>query len=249
MKFISWNVAGLRACYKKGFEDVFLMFDADVVALQEVKCTEEEIPYKNENYNFYLNPASKKGYSGVCIYSKLKPLSVYYGMGIEEHDQEGRMITLEFEDFYFINVYTPNSKKELERLDYRMKWEEDFLLYLNKLKNKKPIVVCGDLNVAHNEIDIKNPASNRRSAGFTDEERDKMSILLSNGYIDTFRYLYPEEVKYSWWSYLFHARERNAGWRIDYFIISDNLKDKLIDSKIHTEILGSDHCPIELLLK
>lgn len=249
MKFISWNVAGLRACYKKGFSDVFEMFDADIVALQEVKCTEEEIPYKNDSYNFYLNSANKKGYSGVCIYSKLKPISVSYGMGIEEHDQEGRMITLEFDDFYFINVYTPNSKKELERLDYRMKWENDILNYINDLRSKKSVVMCGDLNVAHNEIDIKNAASNRRSAGFTDEEREKMSILLSNGYVDTFRYLYPDEVKYSWWSYLFHAREHNAGWRLDYFIISEDLKEKLINSKIHTEIMGSDHCPIELLLK
>lgn len=249
MKIVSWNVAGLRACYKKGFQEVFESLDADIFCLQEVKCTLEELPFKKEGYEYYLNAANKKGYSGTLIYSRLQPLKVTYGLGISEHDQEGRVITLEFNDFYLVNAYVPNSKKELERLDYRMIWEDAMRTYLKKLDEHKPVILCGDLNVAHEEIDIKNPAQNRRSAGFTIEERNKMTELLNSGFIDTFRYLYPDKVLYTWWSYLFHARERNAGWRIDYFIISERLKDKLKDSIIHTEIYGSDHCPIEVRME
>ncbi|MDD3220267.1 MAG: exodeoxyribonuclease III [Lachnospiraceae bacterium] len=247
MKFISWNVNGLRACVGKNFMEFFQEIDADVFCLQETKLQEGQINLDLPGYHQYWNYAVKKGYSGTAIFTKIEPLSVAYGIGIEEHDQEGRVITLEFEDYYFITVYTPNSQNELARLDYRMKWEEDFLAYMKKLEEKKPVVFCGDLNVAHKEIDLKNPKTNRKNAGFTDEERGKMTELLSQGFIDTFRYFYPDQEQiYSWWSYRFKAREKNAGWRIDYFIVSECLKSRLEDAKIHTEILGSDHCPVEL---
>lgn len=247
MKFISWNVNGLRACMKKGFEEYFKEENADIFCLQETKLQEGQIDFQPEGYHCYWNYAVKKGYSGTAIFAKQEPLAVSYGIGIEEHDQEGRVITLEFENFYFVTVYTPNSQSELARLSYRMKWEDDFLAYINGLNAKKPVVFCGDLNVAHKEIDLKNPKTNRKNAGFTDEERGKMTDLLAAGYVDSFRHFYPDtESIYSWWSYRFKAREKNAGWRIDYFIVSDSIKDKMQDAKIHTDIMGSDHCPVEL---
>ena len=248
MKFISWNVNGLRACVGKDFEQSFRQLDADFFCLQETKMQEGQLDLQFEGYTSYWNYAEKKGYSGTAIYTRHKPLSVTYGIGIDEHDHEGRVITLEMEDFYLVTVYTPNSQDGLRRLDYRMVWETDFLAYLKRLDSQKPVIVCGDLNVAHQEIDLKNPKSNRRNAGFTDEEREKMSILLDNGFTDTFRFLHPEEGTYSWWSYRFKAREKNAGWRIDYFLISDRLRPQLTGATIHTEILGSDHCPVELNL-
>lgn len=250
MKFISWNVNGLRACYDKGFADVFNRLEADFFCLQETKMQEGQLDVQFEGYQSYWNYAEKKGYSGTAIFSKVKPLSVTYGLGIEEHDHEGRVITLELESYYLITVYTPNSQEELRRLDYRMKWDDDFRAYLKKLEEKKPVIVCGDLNVAHKEIDLKNPKTNRKNAGFTDEERAKFTTLLESGFTDTFRYFYPEqEGIYSWWSYRFKAREKNAGWRIDYFLTSDSLKDKLRGAQIHTDILGSDHCPVELTIE
>lgn len=250
MKFISWNVNGLRACVGKNFMDFFKEVDADVFCIQESKLQEGQIELDLPGYEQYWNYAEKKGYSGTAIFTKKHPLSVTYGLGIEEHDHEGRVITLEFEDFYFITVYVPNSKQELKRLDYRMVWEDDFLAYVKKLEETKPVVYCGDLNVAHKEIDLKNPSSNHHNAGFTDEEREKMTVALSSGLIDTFRYFYPDqEGIYSWWSYRFQARQKNAGWRIDYFIASESLKDRLKDAKIHTDVLGSDHCPIELVME
>ncbi len=247
MKFISWNVNGLRACVTKGFLDFFRETDADIFCIQETKLQEGQISLELEGYHQYWNYAEKKGYSGTAIFTKEEPEAVLYGIGIEDHDREGRVITLEYPGFYFVTVYTPNSQNELARLDYRMKWEEDFLAYLKKLEEKKPVVFCGDLNVAHKEIDLKNPKTNRRNAGFTDEERKKFTELLNAGFIDTFRYFYPDQEQiYSWWSYRFKAREKNAGWRIDYFCVSEKLKDKLEDAKIHTQIMGSDHCPIEL---
>ena len=246
MKLISWNVNGLRACVQKGFLDFFEETDADVFCIQESKLQDGQINLELNGYRQYWNYAEKKGYSGTAIFSKKEPISVTYGLGIEEHDHEGRVITLEFENFYLITVYTPNSKSELERLDYRMKWEDDFLSYIKKLEENKPVIFCGDLNVAHNEIDIRNPSTNHFSAGFTDEERNKFTHLLNSGFIDSFRYKYPEKIEYSWWSYRFKAREKNIGWRLDYFVTSKSLKDRIIDSKIHTSILGSDHCPIEL---
>lgn len=246
MKIISWNVAGFRAVLKKGFDDFFKEIDADIFCIQESKVLEEQFDYRPEGYKMYLNPAEKKGYSGILVFTRIDPINVSYGMGIEEHDKEGRIITLEYDKFYLVTVYTPNAKNDLSRLEYRMKWEDDFKSYLKTLELTKPVVVCGDLNVAHNEIDIKNAKSNRGSAGFTDEERDKFSKLLEAGFVDTFRYLYPEKIKYSWWSYMGHARENNTGWRIDYFVVSNNFIDKVNDSIIHDHILGSDHCPIEI---
>lgn len=250
MKFISWNVNGLRACKEKGFLDFFNDIDADIFCVQETKLQEGQIELELPGYHQYWNYAKKKGYSGTAIFAKEEPLSVSYGIGISEHDLEGRVITLEYTDFYFITCYTPNSQTELKRLDYRMQWEDDFLSYLKKLEKKKPVILCGDLNVAHTEIDLKNPKTNRKNAGFTDEERDKFSTLLSNGFIDTFRYFYPDtEGIYSWWSYRFRAREKNAGWRIDYFLTSDSLKNRLVNAKILTDVMGSDHCPVELDLQ
>ena len=249
MKFISWNVNGLRACVGKEFEQQFKDLDADFFCLQETKMQAGQLDLSFPGYESYWNYADKKGYSGTAIYTKHKPLNVTYGIDIDEHDHEGRVITLEMEDFYLVTVYTPNSQDGLRRLDYRMKWEDDFQAYLHKLDEKKPVIVCGDMNVAHQEIDLKNPKTNRKNAGFTDEEREKMTQLLSNGFIDTFRTLYPEQVTYSWRSYRFRAREKNTGWRIDYFLISERLKDRLEDAKIHTEIMGSDHCPVEIILK
>jgi len=251
MKLISWNVNGLRAVINKGFKEFFKEIDADIFCIQETKMQEaqldENILEIFEGYNAYWNSAEKKGYSGTAIFTKQKPLNVTYGIGKEEHDKEGRVITLEFGKFYMVNIYTPNSKRELERLDYRQLWEDEIRAYLLKLKENKPVVMCGDLNVAHTEIDLKNPKTNRKNAGFTDEERAKMTELLNAGFVDTFRYKYPEvEGKYSWWSYMFHAREKNAGWRIDYFIVSENLKDKIEDAQILDNIYGSDHCPVEL---
>ena len=248
MKFISWNVNGLRACVKKDFEASFHHLDADFFCLQETKMQAGQLDLQFEGYQSYWNYADKKGYSGTTIYTKHTPLNVTYGLGIDEHDHEGRVITMEMEDFFLITVYVPNSQDELRRLDYRMQWEDDFRSYVKQLDAIKPVIICGDLNVAHEEIDLKNPKTNRRNAGFTDEEREKMTILLNNGFVDTFRHLYPEQVTYSWWSYRFRAREKNAGWRIDYFLISERLKERLVDAKIHTEILGSDHCPVELEL-
>jgi exodeoxyribonuclease III len=249
MKFISWNVNGLRACVGKEFEQQFKDLDADFFCLQETKMQAGQLDLSFPGYESYWNYADKKGYSGTAIYTKHKPLSVTYGIDIDEHDHEGRVITLEMEDFYLVTVYTPNSQDGLRRLDYRMKWEDDFQAYLHKLDEKKPVIVCGDMNVAHQEIDLKNPKTNRKNAGFTDEEREKMTQLLSDGFIDTFRTLYPEQVTYSWWSYRFRAREKNTGWRIDYFLISERLKDRLVDAKIHTDMMGSDHCPVEIVLK
>ena len=251
MKLISWNVNGLRAVVNKGFKEFFKEIDADIFCIQETKMQEaqldENILEIFEGYNAYWTSAEKKGYSGTAIFTKQKPLNVTYGIGKEEHDKEGRVITLEFEKFYIVNIYTPNSKRELERLDYRQLWEDEIRAYLLKLKENKSVVMCGDLNVAHTEIDLKNPKTNRKNAGFTDEERAKMTELLNAGFVDTYRYKYPEvEGKYSWWSYMFHAREKNAGWRIDYFIVSENLKDKIEDAKILDDIYGSDHCPVEL---
>lgn len=246
-KMISWNVNGLRACVTKGFLDHFKELDADIFCLQETKLSEGQIELDLPGYYDYWNYADKKGYSGVAIFTKEKPLSVSYGLGIDEHDHEGRVITLEFDDYYVLTCYTPNSKSELARLDYRMVWEDDFLKYVKKLDEKKPVIYCGDLNVAHKEIDLKNPGSNRKNAGFTDEEREKMSIALSSGFVDTFRKLYPEaKDMYSWWSYRASARAKNVGWRIDYFIVSQRLEGKIKDAKIHMDITGSDHCPVEL---
>lgn len=247
MKMVSWNVNGLRACVTKGFVDIFNKLDADIFCLQETKLQEGQIDLPLEGYYQYWNYAEKKGYSGTAIFTKKEPLAVTNGIGIDEHSTEGRVITLEFEDFFFVTCYTPNSQNELKRLDYRMKWEDDFREYLLRLNKKNPVILCGDLNVAHNEIDLKNPKTNRKNAGFSDEEREKMTTLLNSGFTDSFRYLYPDkEGIYSWWSYRFNARKNNAGWRIDYFITSDSIKDKIIDSKIHTDIMGSDHCPVEL---
>ena len=249
MKLISWNVNGLRACVGKEFEQQFKDLDADFFCLQETKMQAGQLDLSFPGYESYWNYADKKGYSGTAIFTKHKPLSVTYGIDIDEHDHEGRVITLEMEDFYLVTVYTPNSQDGLRRLEYRMKWEDDFQAYLHKLDEKKPVIVCGDMNVAHQEIDLKNPKTNRKNAGFTDEEREKMTQLLSNGFIDTFRTLYPEQVTYSWWSYRFRAREKNTGWRIDYFLISERLRDRLEDAKIHTDMMGSDHCPVEITLK
>ena len=247
MKMVSWNVNGLRACVTKGFVDIFNKLDADIFCLQETKLQEGQIDLPLEGYYQYWNYAEKKGYSGTAIFTKKEPLAVTNGIGIDEHNTEGRVITLEFEDFFFVTCYTRNSQNELKSLDYRMKWEDDFREYLLRLNKKKPVILCGDLNVAHNEIDLKNPKTNRKNAGFSDEEREKMTKLLNSGFSDSFRYLYPDkEGIYSWWSYRFNARKNNAGWRIDYFITSDSIKDKIIDSKIHTDIMGSDHCPVEL---
>ena len=246
MKFISWNVNGLRACVGKDFEQYFNNLDADFFCLQETKMQAGQLDLQFPSYESYWNYADKKGYSGTAIFTKHKPMSIKYGMGINEHDHEGRVIALEYDKFYIVTVYTPNSQDGLRRLEYRMKWEEDFQAFLHKLDKNKPVIVCGDMNVAHEEIDIKNPKTNHKNAGFTDEERDKMTALLSHGFIDSFRTLYPEQVTYSWWSYRFHARENNTGWRIDYFLTSERIKDNIEDAKIHTEILGSDHCPVEL---
>lgn len=249
-KLISWNVNGLRACVKKGFLDYFKDVDADIFCIQESKLQEGQIDLNLEGYYDYWNYAEKKGYSGTAIFTKEKPLNVTLGLGIEEHDKEGRVITLEFEDFYMITVYTPNSQDKLARIDYRMSWEDAFLNYLKELEKNKPVIVCGDLNVAHKEIDLKNPKTNRNNAGFSDQEREKFSNLLSNGFIDTFRYFYPDkEGAYSWWSYRFNARANNAGWRIDYFLTSNSLEDRLVSADIHNEIFGSDHCPVELIIK
>lgn len=250
MKYVSWNVNGLRACMKKGFEEYFLGENADIFCIQETKLQEGQIDFAPEGYYAYWNYAQKKGYSGTAIFTKQEPVAVTYGLGIEEHDQEGRVITLEFEDYYFLTLYTPNSQSELARLSYRMQWEDDFLNYINRLNEKKPVIFCGDLNVAHQEIDLKNPKTNRKNAGFTDEEREKFTELLKAGYIDTFRYLYPEVTgAYSWWSYRFKAREKNAGWRIDYFVVSERIKNKIQKAEIRTEVMGSDHCPVVLELE
>ena len=247
MKLISWNVNGIRACMGKGFMDFFDKIDADIFCLQETKISEGQLEWDKEGYHAYWNYAQKKGYSGTAVFSKKEPINVTYGIGIEEHDNEGRVITLEFDNFFFVTVYTPNSKRELERLDYRMVWEDDFRAYLHSLDEKKPVIVTGDMNVAHKEIDLKNPKTNRRNAGFTDEERDMMTLLLESGFTDTFRNFYPDKTDiYSWWSYMFKAREKNAGWRIDYFLTSKSLDDKLLGAEIHTDILGSDHCPVGL---
>jgi exodeoxyribonuclease-3 len=250
MKLISWNVNGLRAVCDKGFADAFKALDADFFCLQETKMQEGQLDLSFEGYRSYWNYAEKKGYSGTAIFSKHEPLAVTYGLGIDEHDHEGRVITLEMPTFYLVNVYTPNSQEELRRLDYRMKWEDDFRAYLLALDAKKPVIACGDMNVAHQEIDLRNPKTNRRNAGFTDEEREKMTQLLSSGFTDTFRYFYPDMAnQYSWWSYRFHAREKNAGWRIDYFLTSKSLDEKLQGARIHSEIFGSDHCPVELVIE
>ncbi|MCI5821864.1 MAG: exodeoxyribonuclease III [Lachnospiraceae bacterium] len=250
MKFISWNVNGLRACVGKNFMEDFEKLDADFFCLQETKLQEGQIELDLPGYEQYWNYAKKKGYSGTAIFTRHHPTSVSYGLGIEEHDQEGRVITLEYEDYYLITVYTPNSQNELKRLDYRMTWEDAFREYLCGLAEKKGVIVCGDMNVAHQEIDLKNPKTNRKNAGFTDEERAKMTELLQSGFVDSFRYYYPDkEGIYSWWSYRFHAREKNAGWRIDYFLVSENIKDRMKSAEIHTEIMGSDHCPVELCLE
>ena len=250
MKLISWNVNGIRACVQKGFLDFFNEVDADIFCIQESKMQEGQLDLELEGYHQYWNYAEKKGYSGTAIFTKQEPISVQYGIGIEEHDHEGRVITLEFDDFYMVTVYTPNSQDELKRLDYRMQWETDFLAYLRKLEEKKGVIFCGDLNVAHQEIDLKNPKTNRKNAGFTDEERAKFGEVLAAGFIDTFRYFYPDaEGIYSWWSYRFSARAKNAGWRIDYFCVSECLKDRLQDAKILTDVMGSDHCPVQLDLK
>lgn len=250
MKLISWNVNGLRAVMKKGFMDYFNEVDADILCLQEIKLQEGQIEVDLPGYHLYWNYAVKKGYSGTAIFTKHKPLSENYGIGIEEHDQEGRVITLEYEDYYMVTCYTPNSKRALERLDYRQVWEDDFKAYLDNLKSTKPVILCGDLNVAHKEIDLKNPKPNKKNAGFTIEERDKMTALLEDGYIDTFRHFYPDQIgAYSWWSYMGKARENNTGWRIDYFIVSEALKNRLKDAEIQPDVMGSDHCPVVLYLK
>lgn len=250
IKLISWNVNGLRACCDKGFRDIFTQLDADFFCLQETKMQEGQLDLSFEGYTSYWNYAEKKGYSGTAIFTKHQPLQVTYGLGIDEHDHEGRVITLEMEKFFLVTVYTPNSQEGLKRLDYRMTWDDDFRAYLQKLDQSKPVLVCGDLNVAHKEIDLKNPKTNRMNAGFTDQEREKFQLLLDAGFIDTFRYFYPEQTNiYSWWSYRFKAREKNAGWRIDYFLASASLADKLKEAKIHTEIFGSDHCPVEVTVE
>ena len=247
MRFVSWNVNGIRACVKKGFDESFAQLDADIFALQESKMQKDQLIVNTPGYHQYWNYAIKKGYSGTAIFTKKEPLDVTFGMGIEEHDQEGRLITLDMGDYYFITVYVPNSQNELKRLDYRMKWEDDFRSFTGELAKKKPVIVCGDLNVAHKDIDLKNPSSNHQNPGFTDEEREKFQTLLDSGFVDSFRYKYPDlEDAYSWWSYRFNSRERNAGWRIDYFLVSEEAKDIIVDAKIHTEIYGSDHCPVEL---
>lgn len=249
-KLVSWNVNGLRACMEKGFMDFFDTADADIFCLQEIKLSAGQIVWDKPGYYAYWNYASKKGYSGTAIFSKEEPISVAYGIGIEEHDNEGRVITLEFADYYMVTVYTPNSQRELARLEYRMKWEDDFRAYLLGLKSKKPVIVTGDMNVAHEEIDLKNPKTNHHSAGFSDEERAKMTELLNAGFIDTFRFFYPDvKERYSWWSYMFHAREKNTGWRIDYFLASEELKDRLVSAEIHDKVMGSDHCPVELQIE
>lgn len=250
MKFVSWNVNGLRACINKGFEDFFKQVDADIFCIQETKLQPEQVEISFEGYHQYFNSAVRKGYSGTAIFTKKEPLRLSFDLGLDKHNDEGRVITLEYEEFYFVTVYTPNSQRELTRLSYRMEWEEDFRNYLMELDRKKPVIVCGDMNVAHKEIDLKNPKTNKKNAGFTIEEREKMTKLLDSGFVDSFRYLYPEETgAYTWWSYMFHAREKNAGWRIDYFLVSDRFKEKIEDNVIHKDIMGSDHCPIELQLK
>ena len=246
MKLISWNVNGIRACLNKGFSEFFKETKADIFCLQETKCQPEQIELEFDGYTSYWNSAEKKGYSGTAVFTKKKPINVTYGIGIEEHDKEGRIITLEFEKFFLITNYTPNAKRELERLEYRMVWEDEIRKYLLELNKKKPVIMCGDLNVAHEEIDLKNPKTNKGNAGFTNEERGKMTELLNAGFTDSYRYLYPEKIEYSWWSYMGHAREKNVGWRIDYFIVSNDFKEKIKDAKIYTDILGSDHCPIGL---
>ncbi len=246
MKFVSWNVNGLRACMKKGFPDFFKEMDADIFAIQETKMKEEQKDFSFEGYYEYWNSADKAGYSGTLIYTKKQPLSIHYGLDDGKYNDEGRAITLEFEDFYFVTVYSPNTKRELLRLDYRMEYEEDFRKYLKRLDAKKPVIMCGDLNVAHNEIDLKNPKANERNAGYTIEERTKFGILLDNGFTDSFRYLYPDRVKYTWWSYMMNAREKGIGWRIDYFVLSDRLQNKLKDSIIYDNVMGSDHCPVAI---
>ena len=246
MRFISWNVNGLRACVGKNFKEAFAALNADFFCLQETKMQEGQLDIAFDGYQSFWNYADKKGYSGTAIFTRHQPLNVTYGIGIDQHDHEGRVITLEMENFYLVTVYTPNSQDGLKRLDYRMQWEDDFQNYLHMLDSKKPVIICGDLNVAHQEIDLKNPSTNRRNAGFTDEERERFTTLLDSGFIDTFRHLYPDTVTYSWWSYRFQARQKNAGWRIDYFLISSRLAENLNDAKIHTNILGSDHCPVEL---
>ena len=249
IKLISWNVNGIRACLNKGFEEFFKEIDADIFCIQETKCQPEQIDLKFDGYKSYWNSAERKGYSGTAIFTKKEPLSVSYGIGIEEHDKEGRVITLEFEDFYMVTIYTPNAKRGLERLDYRQIWEDEIRKYLLKLEKKKPVVMCGDLNVAHEEIDLKNPKSNRGNAGFTDEERQKMTELLEAGFVDSFRYLYPNKTEsYTWWSYMGKAREKNVGWRIDYFITSKSIEKDIVDATIYPEVLGSDHCPVGLIL-
>ena len=248
MRFVSWNVNGLRACVGKGFKEVFSELDADFFCLQETKMQQGQLDIEFAGYDSYWNYAEKKGYSGTAVFAKHKPLNVTYGIGVEEHDREGRVITLEMDNFFLVTVYTPNSQDGLKRLEYRMRWEDDFRTYLKNLDAVKPVVVCGDLNVAHEEIDLKNPRTNRKNAGFTDEEREKFSVLLADGFIDTFRWLHPQQVTYSWWSYRFKAREKNAGWRIDYFLTSQRLRDNIGVAEIHTDIMGSDHCPVELIL-
>ncbi len=247
MKLVSWNVNGLRAIWNKGFEDIFYQIDADIFCIQETKMQEGQLDVDFKGYEQYFNSAVKKGYSGTAVFTKKKPIQVTYGIGIEEHDQEGRVITAEFETFYLVNVYTPNSQRELVRLSYRQKWEDDFRTYVRELDEKKPVIICGDLNVAHEEIDLKNPKTNHKNAGFTDEERGKMTTLLQSGFVDTFRYLHPTQKEaYTWWSYMMKAREKNVGWRIDYFIVSDRIKEKIQEAKILSDVYGSDHCPVEL---
>ena len=248
-KMISWNVNGLRACAQKGFEDVFKNLDADLFSLQETKLQEGQIDMAFPGYQSFWNYAEKKGYSGTAVFTRKEPLDVLYGIGAEEHDHEGRVLTLEFPDYYYLTCYTPNAQEELKRLDYRMEWEDAFLAYLKRLEEKKPVIFCGDLNVAHQEIDLKNPKTNRRNPGFTDEERGKFSALLDAGFIDTYRYFHPDKVEYSWWSYRFKAREKNVGWRIDYYVTSKALENRLRSAAIHTEIFGSDHCPVELVIE
>lgn len=247
MRLVSWNVNGIRACLNKGFEDFFKEVNADIFCIQETKCQVGQVDLKFSGYKSFWNSAEKKGYSGTAIFTKIEPINVKYGIGIEEHDKEGRVITLEFEKFYLVNIYTPNSKRELERLGYRQIWEDEIRKYLLNLNKLKPVIMCGDLNVAHKEIDLKNPKTNRKNAGFTDEERNKMTELLNAGFTDSFRKIYPDKIDcYTWWSYMGHAREKNVGWRIDYFIVSDDIKENIIDAKIHSDIMGSDHCPVEL---